>query len=98
MTGDQRLTWGFILEVLDVLERRGYRRSDNQHTGQAVGLICDVARIHEGTLDARRRRLRGAVIPADGITAARSGRRPRGRTVIWHRASQLRALSAGHGG
>jgi hypothetical protein len=49
---DERLTCGFILEVLDVLERHGYRRSDNQHTGPAIGLIRHVARIYEGALDA----------------------------------------------
>jgi hypothetical protein len=54
MPDDERFTWGFILEVLDVMERHGYRRSDNEHTGQAVGLILDVARIYEGTLDAPR--------------------------------------------
>jgi hypothetical protein len=52
MADDQRLTWGFIVEVLDVLERHGYRRSDSEHTGQAIGLIRHVARIYEGTLDA----------------------------------------------
>jgi hypothetical protein len=52
MAEDQRLTWGFILEVLDILERHGYRRSDSEHTGQAIGLIRRVARIYEGTLDA----------------------------------------------
>ena len=51
---DKRFTWGFILEVLDVMERHGYRPSDNQHTGQALGLIRDVAHIYEGTLDAPR--------------------------------------------
>ena len=49
---DERLTWGFIIEVLDVLERHGYRRSDSEHTGQAIGLIRHMARIYEGTLDA----------------------------------------------
>ncbi len=52
MTDDQRLTWGFILEVLDVMERHGYRRSDHQHTGQAIGLIRDAARTYDGTRDA----------------------------------------------
>jgi len=52
MVNDERLTWGFILEVLDVLERHGYRRSDSEHTSQAIGLIRHVARIYEGTLDA----------------------------------------------
>jgi hypothetical protein len=54
MTDDDHLTWGFILEVLDIMERRGYRRKDNEHAGQAIGLIGDVARIYEGTLDAPR--------------------------------------------
>jgi hypothetical protein len=54
MADDERLTWGFILEVLDVMERHGYRRRDNEHAGQAIGLIGDVARIYEGTLDAPR--------------------------------------------
>ena len=54
MTDDERFTWGFILEVLDVMERHGYRPSDNQYTGQAIALIRDVAHIYEGTLDAPR--------------------------------------------
>ena len=54
MTHDDRLTWGFITDVLDVLERHGYHRGDNEHTGQAIGLIGDVARIYEGALDAPR--------------------------------------------
>jgi hypothetical protein len=54
MTDDDRLTWGFILEVLDVLERHGYRHSDNQHTGQAIGLLGDLAHVYEGTMDAPR--------------------------------------------
>ena len=37
MTDDQRLTWGFILEVLDVLERHGYRRSDSEHPARPSG-------------------------------------------------------------
>jgi hypothetical protein len=51
MTGDDRLTWGFIADVLYVMERHGYHRGDNEHTGQAIGLIRDVARIYEGILD-----------------------------------------------
>jgi hypothetical protein len=54
MPDDERFTWGFILEVFEVLERHGYRRSDNEHTGQALGLVRDVARIYEGSLDAPR--------------------------------------------
>ena len=54
MPDDGRLTWGFIIDVLDVMERHGYHRGDHEHTGQAIGLIRDVARIYEGTLDAPR--------------------------------------------
>jgi hypothetical protein len=49
MTSDNRLTWGLIIDVLDVLERHGYHKHDNQHTGQAVGVIHDLARVYEGT-------------------------------------------------
>ena len=52
MPVDDRLTWDFITDVLDVMERHGYHRADNEHTGQAIGLIRDVARIYEGILDA----------------------------------------------
>jgi len=54
MTKDERMTWGLILEVFDVLEWRGYHRSDQQHTGQAIGLLGDLAHVYEGTMDAPR--------------------------------------------
>jgi hypothetical protein len=54
MPDDRRLTGGFIIDVLDVMERHGYHRGDHKHTGQAIGLIRDVARIYQGTLDAPR--------------------------------------------
>ena len=54
MPNDEHLTWGFILEVLDVMERHGYHRSDNQHTGQAIGLIHDATRTDEHKLNAPR--------------------------------------------
>jgi hypothetical protein len=49
---DRHHTWGLIIDVLDVLEQHGYRQADDQHTGRAVGLIGDLARIYEGTQDA----------------------------------------------
>jgi hypothetical protein len=52
MPDGERLTWDFIIAVLGVMERHGYRRSDSEHTGQAIGLIRHLARIYEGTLDA----------------------------------------------
>ena len=54
MPDDGRLTWGFIIDVLDDMERHGYHHGDHEHTGQAIGLIRDVACIYEGTLDAPR--------------------------------------------
>jgi hypothetical protein len=54
VTDDNRMTWGFIFEVFDVLERHGYHRSDNQHTGQAVGLLGDLVHVYQGTRDAPR--------------------------------------------
>jgi hypothetical protein len=51
MTSDYRITSGLIHDILDVPERHGHARSDDQHTGQAAGLIGDLARIYEGTQD-----------------------------------------------
>jgi hypothetical protein len=51
VTGDDRMTSGLILDVLDVLERHGYHRYDNRHTGQAVGAILDLAYVYDGTRD-----------------------------------------------
>jgi hypothetical protein len=52
MTSGNRMTWGLIVDIIDVLERHGYHRYDDQHTGQAVGVIIDLARAYEGTRDA----------------------------------------------
>src|SRR5258708_36364812 len=40
-----------ITDVLDVLDRHGYARSDDEHAGRAIFLIGDLARIYEGTQD-----------------------------------------------
>jgi hypothetical protein len=52
MSSDRRHNWGLIIDVLDVLEQHGYRQADDQHTGRAVRLIGDLARIYEGTQEA----------------------------------------------
>jgi hypothetical protein len=52
MTSDDHMSWGLILDVLDVLERRGYHRHDDQHTGPAADVISDLARVCEGTRQA----------------------------------------------
>jgi hypothetical protein len=47
MTG-QRLTPDLIHDILGVLDRHGYTRADDEHTGRAVLLIGDLAHIYEG--------------------------------------------------
>ena len=32
--GDPRMTWGLIMDLLDVYERHGFRRVDDRHTGR----------------------------------------------------------------
>ena len=53
MTSDDRFTWGFVLDVFDVLERHGYHQYDNQHTGRAFGMVFDLAHVYEGAREAR---------------------------------------------
>jgi hypothetical protein len=88
MPDDDRLTWGFITDVLDVMERHGYHRGDNEHTGQAIGLIRDVARIYEGTLDP----------PCGGYVVVPSSQpttpQPPGQPAIIVPADQVKALLA----
>jgi hypothetical protein len=50
MTGDW-MDLGLITDVLDVLDRHGYARIDNEHATQAILLITDLARIYEGSQD-----------------------------------------------
>ena len=88
MPDDGRLTWGFIIDVLDVMERHGYYRGDNEHTGQAIGLIGDVARIYEGTLDAPRGGY--VVVPSSQPTASR----PPGSAAVIVLADQGKTLLA----
>jgi hypothetical protein len=45
---DQRLNPDLIHDILDVLDRHGYTRADNEHTGRAILLIGDLAHIYEG--------------------------------------------------
>ncbi len=48
---DQRMNPDLITEILDVLDRHGYARGDNEHTARALLLISDLAHIYEGVLD-----------------------------------------------
>lgn len=51
MSTDHRFTWGLIIDVLHVLERHGYQRHDDEHTGHAIGVIDNLAHTYEGSLD-----------------------------------------------
>jgi hypothetical protein len=78
MPDDERLTWDLLFQVPDVLERHGYHRGDNQHTGHVIGLLGDAARIYERTLDAASTPyVVGAVVSADCTATARPGCRNR---------------------
>ena len=51
MTSDHRIGPACSTDVLDVLDRHGFARGDDQHAGRAIFLIGDLARIYEGTQD-----------------------------------------------
>ena len=48
---DHRMGVRLITEVLDVLDRHGYARGDDEHAGRAIFLIRDLAGIYEGSQD-----------------------------------------------
>ena len=48
---DQRMNPDLIHDILDVLDRHGYARADDEHTGRAILLISDLAHIYEGAQD-----------------------------------------------
>ena len=50
MTGD-RMNPGLIIEMLNMLDRHGYARGDDEHTARAIVLISDLAHIYQGSLD-----------------------------------------------
>jgi hypothetical protein len=45
---DQRIGLDLFNDVLDVLDRHGFARGDDEHAGRAIFLIGDLARIYEG--------------------------------------------------
>jgi hypothetical protein len=51
MTSPSRITWGLVTDILGTLERHGHHQYDDQHTGQAIGVISDLVRVYEGSLD-----------------------------------------------
>ena len=50
-TVSRHMNVDLITDVLNVLDRHGYARADDEHTGPASLLITDLAHIYEGALD-----------------------------------------------
>ena len=50
---DDRMNLSLITEMLDMLDRHGYFRSDDEHTARAIVLISDLAHIYEGSRTTR---------------------------------------------
>jgi hypothetical protein len=48
---DQRMNPELIHDILDVLDRHGYARTDDEHTARPVLLIGDLAHVYEGAQD-----------------------------------------------
>jgi hypothetical protein len=48
---DHRIGLDLFTDVLNVLDRHGFARGDDEHAGRAIFLIGDLARIYEGTQD-----------------------------------------------
>ena len=48
---DHRMNLDLITDMFGLLDRHGYTRGDNEHTGRAILLLGDLARIYEGSQD-----------------------------------------------
>ena len=48
---DRRMNLDLIHDILDVLDRHGYTRADDEHAGRAILFIGDLAHIYEGAQD-----------------------------------------------
>ena len=89
MNDDDRPSWSMIIDVLDVLEKHGYRRGDDQHTGRAVRLVGDLARIYEGTQEV-------PVVARLVPEPSQVSREQAGRAAARPRGSDRRHRGAGH--
>ena len=67
---DDRMNLGLITEMLDMLDRHGYARGDDEHTARAILLISDLAHIYEGSLDHPFGPYIDEIPPPDGTGAA----------------------------
>ena len=48
---DHRMNLDLITDMFGLLDRHGYTRGDKEHTGRAILLLGDLARIYEGSKD-----------------------------------------------
>ena len=48
---DHRMNLDLITGMFGLLDQHGYTRGDNEHTGRAILLLGDLARIYEGSQD-----------------------------------------------
>jgi hypothetical protein len=48
MADDPRFTFGLIIDVFDALEKHGYRKGDDAHTGKAIGQLLTLVKTYEG--------------------------------------------------
>ena len=48
---DHRMNLDLITDMFGLLDQHGYTRGDNEHTGRAILLLGDLARIYEGSQD-----------------------------------------------
>jgi len=46
-----KVSWGLVIDTLDVFERHGFHKSDDEHTGRAIALLHDAARVYSGEID-----------------------------------------------
>ena len=71
---DDRTNPDLITDILDVLDRHGYARGDDEHTARAILLISDLAHIYEGSLDHPFGPSIGEIPPRTEPACARTGR------------------------
>ncbi|SRR6266568_1107835 len=70
---DHRMNLDLITDMFGLLDRHGYTRGDNEHTGRAMLLLGDLARIYEGSQDHPFGPLYRRDTAAAGTRAARTG-------------------------
>ena len=96
MAADDRMNLDFILQLVDVLERHGYHYHDDQHTGRAVGLLGDLARIYEGTQETPAATHHAEIPPAPQPETAPAGPRA-GQDAVILSATQTGIIAAALG-